>query len=87
MSGVEIVLICGVVVSTVGSLVAIFRKNIRRSKCFGNEIVFRGDTTVDHELKPEEPVASPTIPARNWDIMRLPDPHKPEEVKITITQV
>ena len=84
---VTITLIAGIVVSSVGSLVAIFRKNIRRSKCFGNEIEFRTNKSEDNEVPShpqvivtpandtlKTPPRSPRIDVR--EIHYLPDPSR-----------
>ena len=41
MDPITITLICGMVVTTVGGVLAAFRKNIKKSSCFGSVIEFR----------------------------------------------
>lgn len=74
MDPLSISLIATTVVTTISALVAVFRKNIRRSTCFGNTIEFRGDNydaTTENRSKnifsrsfraTTPPIVQPTVP-------------------------
>lgn len=70
---VELTLIIGIALSTVGSLIAIFRKHIKKSSCcFGSSIEFRPPSTEHNEptiiITPQQPPATITFEQRSYNV-------------------
>lgn len=74
MDPVSIGLIVGLVVSGLGNLIIIARKNIRRSSCFGNTVEFKEGGTDNAPANVAPPIPSPDVRGVTWPTVPTPPP-------------